>query len=122
MRDLDRTYEDTWDRRLINLGCLSYKEYLNSDHWKSVKLKASKRPSYQKCEFCESCDIELHHTTYKWILTPFELRSIISLCRKHHQEVHDLSKQTGKSVRVASNTLRRKYKGNCFIPNRVKNV
>jgi hypothetical protein len=117
--DLDEIYADTWNRRTTNLGGMSYAEYLKSDHWRSLKVKASRRPNYLKCEFCSSTDTELHHTSYKWIMTEQELRVIMSLCRAHHQEVHDAAKSCDISVRVATNLLRRKYKPDYRAKNRL---
>jgi len=104
------------------LGDVAYEEYLKSDHWKQVKQKAFQRPNYQKCEFCDSTKVELHHKSYKWIGTKYELSVIIALCREHHQEVHDLAKSSGKSVRIATNGVRKKYKPNFWEPNRIKTV
>lgn len=118
-RDLDEIYADTWDRRDIMIGTMRYSDYLASDHWNAVKKKALERPNYRKCEFCNSEQVELHHTSYKWILTPKELLVIISLCRKHHQEVHDLASAEGISVRVATNRLRKRYKPEYWKKNRV---
>ncbi|WP_267112821.1 hypothetical protein [Xanthomonas sacchari] len=119
LKDLDEIYADTWIRRDMNLGDQKYCDYLSSEHWKKVKAKAKSRPNYQKCEFCNSLEVELHHTSYKWILTKNELRAIISLCRDHHQEVHDLARSRGISVRIATNSLRRKYQIDCRTPNRI---
>lgn len=110
MKDLDEIYSDTWDRREQNLRGVSYADYLKSDHWAEVRRKASKRANYKKCEFCECTDVDLHHTSYKWIWTDQELRCIVALCRVHHQEVHDLAKASRLSVRLATNQLRKKYK------------
>jgi protein-tyrosine-phosphatase len=118
MLELDYSYQDTWERRKIALGGITYKQYLESQHWKEVKTKAKSRPNYQKCEFCESTKIDLHHTSYKWIGTKDELRCIIALCRKHHQEVHDLAKEKKTSVRLATNELRKVYKPDYTKPNR----
>ena len=119
MNDLDEIYADTWARRDMNLGTQRYSDYLASAHWKNVKAKARARPNYQKCEFCDSVEVELHHTSYKWIMTQHELRTIISLCRDHHQEVHDVARSHGMSVRVATNVLRRVYKSDYRAPNRI---
>lgn len=118
-RDLDEIYADTWGRREQRLAGMTYGEYLASDHWALVKQKAADRPNYKKCEFCTSTIVELHHTSYKWILTPHELRTIISLCRAHHQEVHDLARSSDLSVRVATNELRTIYKPHYWEPNRL---
>ena len=107
--EVDRTIRDTYNTRLENLKGLTYNEYLKSEHWQNVKKKARRRKTYQKCQFCNCTKVDLHHTNYKWILTKDELRSIIALCREHHQEVHDLSKEKKISVRIATNELRRKY-------------
>lgn len=118
-KDLDEIFADTWGRRSVNLNGISYKDYLLSDHWKGIKLKASKRPNYKKCEFCDCQKVELHHTSYKWLWHKSELNVIIALCRKHHQEVHDLAKTTGLSVRLATTKLRRIYKPNFLQKNRI---
>lgn len=118
--DLDEIYADTWDRREHNLAGMTYGEYLESDHWQRVKEKATSRSNYQKCEFCNSTQVELHHTSYKWILTDNELRVILSLCREHHQEIHDLARTKNVSVRAATNLLRRKYKPDYWRKNRVE--
>jgi len=109
MKNLDTTYEDTWIRRESNLEKISYKDYLNSDWWKEVKKKAKAKPeTYGKCQFCDNKEnIELHHTSYKWIFTKDELRTIIPLCREHHQMVHDYAKVNNVSVRIATNEIRK---------------
>lgn len=110
-KGLDNTYEDTWNTRLKNLSS-SYEEFLKSEHWASVKRKAKSRPNtYGKCSFCGSKkNIDLHHTSYKWIGTKSELSTVIALCREHHHQVHVYAKENMVSVRVATNILRRLYK------------
>jgi len=117
--DVDEIYADTWGTRERNLAGMTYGEYLESDYWQIVKTKAKSRPNYQKCEFCTSTQIELHHTSYKWLRTNNELRVIISLCRDHHREIHDLAKTSNISVRVATNHLRKKYKPEYWRKNRI---
>ncbi|QNO00808.1 hypothetical protein phiPsa397_098 [Pseudomonas phage phiPsa397] len=119
MKDLDMTYVDTWNTRTEMLDGETYGDYLKSEHWASVKAKAQKRPNYQKCERCESRKVDLHHTSYKHIRTPQELRVIIALCREHHSEVHELAKEERISVRLASNRVRLKYQPDWTKENRV---
>ena len=87
MKTLDDTYEDTWIRRSEKLkeSGMSYIEYLNSEHWFSVKEKASKRSNYKCCEICGCSKVELHHTSYKWIMTKDELRTIIAVRQQTRQ-------------------------------------
>jgi len=60
---IDRTIQDTYTTRYENLNGLDYQEYLKSDHWQMVKKKAKRRKAYQKCQFCDSKNIDLHHTS-----------------------------------------------------------
>lgn len=109
-KKLDSTYKDTWKSRSKFLDS-SYEEFLRSEHWEKTKKKAAKRQHvYGKCRFCGSDKgVELHHTSYKWINTKDELRCIIPLCREHHQEVHDYARDSGISVRRATNQLKKRY-------------
>lgn len=120
MQELDYSYEDTWLRRESKLK-MSYQEFLKSDYWYNVKLKAWKRKeTYGRCLFCGSTkNIELHHITYKWIFTKDELRGIIALCREHHEEVHKYARENQISIRIASNILRSKYNP---LPNKKKHL
>lgn len=105
---LDTTYEDTWntrEERLRELG-MSYKEFLLSDTWKAVKLKASSRKNYQTCEFCDCTKVELHHSSYKWLGTKDELRTVYACCRYHHELIHKMSKELNISVRLSTNYFR----------------
>jgi hypothetical protein len=112
-RKLDKTYFDTWKTRSEFLD-IPYSEFITSDYWRNVKKKALSRGDvYRKCRFCGSSrNIDLHHTSYKWIGTKDELRNVIPLCREHHEEVHTFAKENKVSVRVATNILRKTYKSN----------
>ena len=108
---LDVTYSDTWKTRSNNLS-MPYSEFLKSDHWLAVKKKAAlRKDKYGSCEVCGTTkNIELHHTSYKWIGTKNELCNVIPLCRTHHQKVHDVAKETGTSVRRATIAVRKRYR------------
>lgn len=107
---LDATYSDTWKTRSNNLS-MPYSEFLKSDHWLATKKKAaSRKDRYGSCEVCGTTkNLELHHTSYKWIGTKHELCNVISLCRTHHQEVHDYAKSNDVSVRLATTAVKTKY-------------
>ncbi len=109
MLHYDVSYQDTWARRNIMLNGMTYSDYLNSDHWAALKSKIRRRKRFKKCMFCPSTSIEPHHKDYKWIFTKDELRSIIPVCRKHHQEIHDLAGERNVSVRLATNAIIAKY-------------
>ena len=106
---LDMTYEDTWNtrtRRLAELGVDSYDDYLQTQHWIDSRSKAHKRSNYHKCEMCSSRDVQLHHSSYTWIGTKFELRNVNAFCPLHHKLSHDLAKESGVSVRLCTNIVR----------------
>lgn len=107
---LDKEYLDTWNTREENLTALdiqTYKEFLDSNLWKELKTKARKRSNYQKCYLCGCKDnLEFHHLSYKHLT---ELRNVRSVCRTHHQEIHDYAKDNGISVRLATNHLKKEY-------------
>jgi hypothetical protein len=74
-------------RRLALLGFSSYAEYLDSEHWKSVRARyrASKVPDY--CARCGGPGENLHHKTYERLGREW-LRDLVLLCRPHHEAVH----------------------------------
>lgn len=111
MPRIDYTYSDTWETRAEMLSELQYQEFLKSDHWKQIKIKAARRPKkYGACQSCGSTEnIDLHHRTYKFLGTKHELQGVVPLCRKCHQEVHDKAKSEGISVRLATNRHRKGF-------------
>lgn len=91
---------------LAKLG-MTYKEYLQSDHWKAVKEKYY-RAHKRECWVCGSTrQIDLHHRTYKR-LGGEHLRDLVPLCREHHHQFHEthtsgnLDKLTKSFVRSTS--------------------
>jgi hypothetical protein len=110
MLHFDKTYSDTWERRTLLLNGTTYGDYLASDAWSLVRKKANRRKKYKNCLCCGNPRTELHHKDYKWIFTKDELRSVIPICRTHHQEIHDLAKEQKISVRLATNQTLAKYK------------
>ena len=96
-------------KKLMNV---SYKEYLKSKEWGQIKEKIKKRKRFKKCAFCNDTKIELHHKTYKWVGTKHELKALIPVCRKHHQEIHDLANKEKISIRIATNIIVKKYPPN----------
>ena len=65
-----------------------YKEYLNSDHWKSIRLKALDRAGY-RCQLCSSKQhLNVHHNTYKNRGNE-DLKDLVVLCRECHAKFHD---------------------------------
>jgi len=79
-------------RKLRELGFARYADYLQSPHWRVVKVTWQPRRRSSKgqpvCEFCASAGLlELHHRTYRNLGN--ERRSdLVLLCRDCHETVH----------------------------------
>ncbi len=90
-------------RRLRELGYKSYREYLASDHWISVKkrYRASKRP--QECVSCSDILYQLHHTTYERLGREW-LKDLIPLCDGCHGKFHRYLKRH-KSLKLGDTDI-----------------
>lgn len=66
-----------------------YKEYLNSPHWKEIRLKALARAG-NRCQLCSSTDsLNVHHNTYRNRGNE-DLKDLVVLCRNCHEKFHDI--------------------------------
>jgi hypothetical protein len=69
---------------LKEIGFSSYQSYLKSELWQTIRLMALNRDAY-KC-FCGAKATEVHHQSYNIeVLIRKSLKSLISVCRKHHK-------------------------------------
>jgi len=73
------------DMKRINQD--EYKDYLKSDRWKILREEALNRDNY-KCKKCGKAAEEVHHTRYDHKGTPWEIHTIISLCKDCHKSEH----------------------------------
>ena len=63
--------------------------YLKSRKWQSIKFVILQRDQY-KCQVCSSTgNLEVHHITYQGLGGNEELSDLVTLCRFHHQLLHD---------------------------------
>lgn len=104
--------------RLTELGFKNYKEYVQSEEWRSFRDWAFKILG-RKCWFCKNTNrIELHHTSY-WSTTILSgdqhgagrLRWFLPVCRSCHQNIHDIQKSANLSIYKATNEYRKRFKG-----------
>lgn len=71
--------------RLKQLGFKSYKDYLSSDLWKSIRLQVLERDSY-KCFRCCGRATQVHHRKYTIpVLEGQNLKQLVSICRVCHK-------------------------------------
>ncbi len=78
------------------VGYPTYKEYLQSDHWKSIRLELNRRWPDICCLTCGDRNYQVHHITYEWIGYE-KLSDLIPLCPHCHQLYHDLYRIVGKT-------------------------
>jgi len=69
----------------------SYKQYLETEHWKKLKEKYWLSGLSKVCQRCGKSNIpyDFHHRTYKRIGREY-LMDIIPLCRECHYKSHDI--------------------------------
>ena len=67
---------------------LEYQDYLNSDHWKEIRIEALNRAGH-RCQLCSSTyNLNVHHNTYKNRGNE-DLKDLVVLCRDCHAKFHD---------------------------------
>lgn len=69
-------------------GYSSYQAYLNSPHWKKIRLEALDRADW-RCMLCNTCagPLHVHHRTYDRIGNE-DPTDVIVLCSTHHGMFH----------------------------------
>lgn len=82
-------------RETPSLRSMAYEEYLKSEHWRGVRLRALRDAGYS-CQICESvAGLEVHHRTYA--RRGREMPSdVIALCGECHQLFHDAGRMPGR--------------------------
>jgi 5-methylcytosine-specific restriction endonuclease McrA len=84
------------ERRVKELGYLSYRHYLRSEHWSRVRIRQIKEKGYI-CELCKSRNkLALHHKTYERLGAEL-VEDLQWLCRGCHRKVHNIKKRKRKS-------------------------
>lgn len=72
------------DNFLQSIGFSSYSDYLKSDLWKSLRLRAMQRDGYS-CIACGGRATEVHHRGYGYAtLSGKTIQSLFCVCRECH--------------------------------------
>lgn len=74
---------------LQRLGFASLDEYRASQQWRVTKWRYINSDYPQRCLICGSRDFDLHHRSYAR-LGHEELFDLVPLCRRHHDQLHEL--------------------------------
>lgn len=88
---------------------MSYKQYLNSKHWKQKRLETFKCGG-RECYICKSKDkLQVHHKTYKRKGFENVATDLFALCAKHHLEVHETAKDHDGNIWNATIKIKKDY-------------
>lgn len=69
---------------------LGYDNYLTTERWLKLSLLARERAE-NRCQICNGGGIlQAHHRTYRRLLTDFEEKDLICLCKKCHRLYHNI--------------------------------
>jgi hypothetical protein len=77
--------------KLNRLGFRTYRDYLRSPHWNSVKARYRASDLPQVC-MCGEEKVQLHHTTYERLGEEL-LKDLVPLCARCHAMVHVLERR-----------------------------
>jgi hypothetical protein len=100
-------YMSLFSERLHALGYVTYRDYLSSGHWQSIKEAYRRnRQLPQHCIGCKNLRFELHHRSY--VRIGHELvGDLIPLCRECHEKVHVYMKEHNTPLQHTHVALRR---------------
>ena len=85
---------------------LTYKEYLQTNHWKQIRKKALKFAKY-RCQLCNSNNqLHTHHRSYV-NLGCEKPKDVIVLCSECHGKFHDILTHTKVKNNLQGNHIKR---------------
>ena len=80
--------------RLEALRAMPYDEYLQTEHWQSVRKNALKRARY-KCQACNSSgELHVHHKTYDHLGQEWP-SDLLVVCADCHAKIHNKEPRNG---------------------------
>lgn len=75
------------DRYLVTLGFKSYRDYLDSNLWKSIRLRVMQRDG-NKCQCCQGPAVQVHNKRYGLgQLNGMTLDEMVAICIDCHQAI-----------------------------------
>jgi hypothetical protein len=88
--------EENFQQYVQHLKSLPYREYLQTEHWKTLSTRARKN-AYYRCQLCNSRDhiLNTHHRTYERRGCEY-LSDLIVLCEPCHEHFHGIVKEDGQ--------------------------
>lgn len=115
------------DDLLIEMGYLSYQEYLKSELWEYVKSQLERQENVDKCWACLSkTGLVWHHTTYSLhvlvgnIKQRSVLPEVVRVCCQCHRAIHFVGEMFIEDMSIVNERLLAIHE--CFLANGCKRV
>ena len=93
--------------RLKAIGFSNYSDYLASEHWQEVRQKYDVQS--KRCAGCDRQAFCIHHVTYVNLGNEDLEGDFLPLCFDCHERVHELLKESKKSVEWTLWALRKMF-------------
>lgn len=74
--------------QIAEYRAIPYSEYLKTDHWQDVRMRAHARGASKCCMCSETERLDVHHNDYDRLGEELDT-DVAVVCRKHHQQFHD---------------------------------
>ena len=95
----------TRSKILKDLRFSSYREYLSSDVWESIRLRALVRDEFQ-CQVCGKSANHVHHRSYtREPLSGLSIDELVSLCKDCHFDVEFFPNGWKRTIQQANSRL-----------------
>jgi hypothetical protein len=107
-RELAGTGTVSFGNKLCKLGFSSYRCYLESDHWRALRVAYMAAGLPCRCLACLSPRFQLHHRTYTR-LGREQLGDLIPLCGECHTKVHEYERAHRTTIQATHKILRRVF-------------
>lgn len=84
----------------------NYRKRLRKGKWKKIReLFYKEHKPVCSVVGCNIFKVDLHHFSYERMGKKDEVNDLIPLCRKHHNQVHELQKKEGLTLLEATNEV-----------------
>jgi hypothetical protein len=88
---------------------MNYTQYLQSNKWTKKKNQVFGL-HLRRCAICKKKNVDVHHKTYKDLGSENQEYHLIPLCRFHHFEIHNYSKENKINLYQATEQYIKKHK------------
>lgn len=96
-----------------------YKAYLLSPEWKAKRKQALQHYGKKCCRCHRTKNLQIHHKTYINIFNE-PVEDLMVLCKRHHEEIHGISKAKESLIKKVAKSKKKKRKGSKLMQSHKK--